>query len=76
MYSGWSPFLSTKFWKKELVGRGEESRWGAKKAEGSGRTEEFDAGKRKGARCPPAMADGGDGGEAGEVGGDPGGCCG
>jgi hypothetical protein len=38
MYSGWSPFLRTKFWKKEFVGRGVDSRFGEKKLEGSGRT--------------------------------------
>lgn len=38
MYSGWSPFLRTKFWKKELVGSGVERSFGAKKVEGSGRT--------------------------------------
>jgi hypothetical protein len=40
MYSGWSPFLRTKFWKKEFVGRGVDSRFGEKKLEGSGRTVE------------------------------------
>lgn len=48
MYSGWSPFLRTKFWKKELVGRGEERSRGEKKGEGSGRTVDWAFGKRKG----------------------------
>lgn len=49
MYSGWSPFLRVKFWKKELVGRGEERSEGEKKVEGSGRTVDWAWGKRKGA---------------------------
>lgn len=48
MYSGWSPFLRTKFWKKELVGKGVDKRWGEKKVEGSGRTVDWVWGKRKG----------------------------
>lgn len=48
MYSGWSPFLRVKFWKKELVGRGDERRFGEKKREGSERTEDCTLGKRKG----------------------------
>jgi hypothetical protein len=38
MYSGWSPFLRTKFWKKEFVGRGVDRRFEEKNLEGSGRT--------------------------------------
>jgi hypothetical protein len=38
MYSGWSPFLRTKFWKKELVGRGVDRRFEEKNLEGSGKT--------------------------------------
>jgi len=48
MYSGWSPFLRTKFWKKEFVGRGVDSRFGEKKLEGSGRTVDCICGNRKG----------------------------
>lgn len=40
MYSGWSPLLSVKFWKKLFVGRGAERSSGEKKSEGSGRTVE------------------------------------
>jgi hypothetical protein len=40
MYSGWSPLLRTKFWKKELVGRGVDSKFCEKKFEGFGRTVE------------------------------------
>lgn len=38
MYSGCDPFGITKFWKKEFVGSGEETRFGEKYVEGSGRT--------------------------------------
>jgi hypothetical protein len=38
MYSGMSPSLSTKFWKKELVGSGAARSAGAKKRDGSGTT--------------------------------------
>lgn len=48
MYSGWSPFFRTKFWKKEFVGSGVETRLGEKKLEGSGRTVELVCGKIKG----------------------------
>lgn len=48
MYSGWSPFLRTKFWKKEFVGRGVDSKFGEKKFVGSGRTVEFVCGNMKG----------------------------
>lgn len=47
MYSGWSPFLRVRFWKKEFVGRGDE-REGEKKVEGSGRTVDWVWGKVKG----------------------------
>lgn len=47
MYSGWSPFLRTKFWKKEFVGRGEERRLGEKNKEGSGKTDDSALGKTK-----------------------------
>lgn len=49
MYSGWSPFLRAKFWKNELVGRGDERRFGEKKRDGSGRTVASAWGKRYGA---------------------------
>lgn len=49
MYSGWSPFLRVKFWKNELVGRGDERRFGEKKRDGSGRTVASARGKRYGA---------------------------
>lgn len=67
IYSGWSPFLRVKFWKKEFVGRGVERRFGAKKAEGSGRTEDWTLGKRKGWFFWGLGGDigGGDGGGAG-----------
>jgi len=45
MYSGWSPFLRTKFWKKEFVGSGDETRFEEKKLEGSGRTVDRVCGK-------------------------------
>ena len=48
MYSGWSPFFRTKFWKKEFVGSGFERRFGEKKLEGSGTTVESTFGNRKG----------------------------
>jgi hypothetical protein len=48
MYSGWSPFLRTKFWKKEFVGRGVDRIFGEKNLEGSGRTVEFLCGNIKG----------------------------
>jgi hypothetical protein len=48
MYLGWSPFLRTKFWKKEFVGRGVDSRFGEKNLEGSGRRVESACGNRKG----------------------------
>lgn len=48
MYSGWSPFLRVKFWKKEFVGRGVERRVCEKKREGSGRTVDWVLGKRNG----------------------------
>jgi len=48
MYSGWSPFLRTKFWKKEFVGSGFETRFEEKKLEGSGTTVESTWGNRKG----------------------------
>ena len=38
MYSCWSPFFRTKFWKKEFVGSGLERRFEEKNLEGSGRT--------------------------------------
>ncbi|GMH04290.1 hypothetical protein Nepgr_006129 [Nepenthes gracilis] len=40
--------FKTKFWKKELVGRGVERRLGEKKGEGSGTTLESVSGKRNG----------------------------
>lgn len=49
MYSGWSPFLRTKFWKKEFVGSGVERRSGEKKREGSETTVDWALGKRNGA---------------------------
>jgi hypothetical protein len=48
MYSGASPLLRTKFWKKEFVGRGVDSKFGEKNLEGSGRTVELPCGNRKG----------------------------
>lgn len=38
-----------KFWRKELVGRGGQSKQGEKKMAGSGSTDEHISGKRKGA---------------------------
>lgn len=49
MYSGSSPFPTTKFWKNELVGRGAERRWGEKKRRGFGTTVDLVSGKRNGA---------------------------
>jgi hypothetical protein len=40
--------LRTKFWKKEFVGRGVDSRFGEKNLEGSGRTVELACGNTKG----------------------------
>lgn len=48
MYSGWSPFFKTKFWKKEFVGKGVDKRLCAKNWDGSGRTVDFAFGNRKG----------------------------
>lgn len=45
MYSGRSPLERTKFWKKELVGSGEERSEGEKKLAGSGTTVEAVSGK-------------------------------
>lgn len=45
MYSGRSPLLRTKFWKKELVGSGEERREGEKNLVGSGTAVEVVSGK-------------------------------
>lgn len=50
MYSGWSPFLRVKFWKKEFVGSGVERSAGEKKSEGSGRIVDWIRGKRNGLR--------------------------
>jgi len=47
MYSGWSPFFRTKFWKKEFVGSGFERRVEEKNSEGSGRTVDCASGKMK-----------------------------
>lgn len=81
MYSGWSPFLRTKFWKKEFVGRGEERSSGEKKVEGSGRTEDSVFGNRNGVDgflhcCEPTIVvvlgcstNGGCGNEKGDLGG-------
>lgn len=41
--------MRAKFWKKELVGRGEDRRAGEKKSEGSGMTADWVFGKRNGA---------------------------
>lgn len=74
MYSGTSPFLRVKFWKKELVGRGEERRDGEKKVEGSGTTEDSVLGKTKGRIFwDMAGGGGGDGGGNGWGGGGGGG---
>lgn len=61
MYSWTSPFFKVKFWKKELVGKGEERRSGAKKRDGSGRTVDVAAGKRNCEVCGGDMGDGGNG---------------
>jgi len=64
MYSGWSPFLRTKFWKKELVGSGEETSSGEKNTDGSGRTVDSVLGKRYGLNgrdmLAPAVVHGGE----------------
>lgn len=64
MYSGWSPLLRTKFWKKELVGRGEARVLGEKKREGSGRTVDCVSGNRK-----ADWFSGHDHGDGGDIGG-------
>lgn len=66
MYSGWSPFLSSMFWKKEFVGRGAERRWGEKKREGSGRTVDCVSGKRKAEETIDFLSDG----DTGSISGD------
>ncbi|KAF5799869.1 hypothetical protein HanXRQr2_Chr07g0309451 [Helianthus annuus] len=48
MYSGWLPVLRVKFWKNELVGRGDERRLGEKKVVGEGTTVEVVSGKVNG----------------------------
>lgn len=75
MYSGWSPFLRVKFWKKEFVGGGVESRFGEKKLEGSGRTVECACGNVKGDDCfvLRGIIGGGDGDRSGGGGGNLGG---
>ena len=50
MYSGMSPSLSTKFWKKELVGSGAARSAGAKKQDGSGTTVDVAAVVRHGGK--------------------------
>jgi len=47
MYSGVSPSLREKFWKKEFVGSGVDRRFGEKNLEGSGTLAEFVCGKIK-----------------------------
>lgn len=59
MYSGWSPLLRVKFWKKELVGRGDERRCAEMKSDGSGRTVDSADGNRNGAALM-VVAGGGD----------------
>lgn len=48
MYSGSSPFATTKFWKNELVGSGDERRWDEKIWAGFGSTVDFVSGKING----------------------------
>ena len=67
MYSGWSPFFSTKFWKNEFVGKGAEVSFRAKNLEGSGRILDLVSGKRKGNGL--TFCGGGDGGGGDMVGG-------
>lgn len=51
MYSGWSPFLRRKFWKKELVGSGDERSFGEKNLKGSGNTVDLVSGKNRKGAC-------------------------
>ena len=51
MHSGWSPLLRTKFWKKEFVGKGDESRFEEKNLEGSRSTLDCVCGNGKGGSC-------------------------
>jgi hypothetical protein len=45
VYSGWSPLLSAKLWRKELVGSGAARSSGAKNRAGSGSTVDAVRGK-------------------------------